>query len=139
MVKLTDLLAKMKTTPLDLRVLAKKLPKGCKTVEYKDLKGKHRSDAFKGAEALVVRIPKKGSPVGHFIVLLARSNHIEYFSSLGGSVDSELTKLGEPHGIMKQILGNDFIYNSKPLQSGKYNINDCAMWVIARCYLRHLN
>lgn len=139
MVKLLQLLEKMKTTPIDLRVLEKKLPPRCRAVQYQQLKGKHRSDAFgKGTDALVVLIPKKGSKVGHFIALLARPRFIEYFSSLGGSPDSELSKLGESHGIMKNILGNNFIYNSKPLQSGKYNINDCACWILARLYLKHL-
>ena len=138
MVKILDLLEKMKRTPIDLRVLEKKLPPGCKAVQYKDLEGKHRSEAFGENDVLVVLIPKKGSKIGHFIALLGRDRYIEYFSSLGGSPDSELDKLGEPHKIMKNILGNNFIYNSKPLQKGVYNINDCAIWILCRTYLKHL-
>ena len=138
MVRLVDLLEKMKRTPIDMRVLQKKLPPGCKAVQYQELKGKHRSEVFGKNDVLVVLIPKKGSKVGHFIALLGRDRYIEYFSSLGGSPNSELDKLGEPHEIMKNILGNDFIYNSKPLQKGTYTINDCAIWILCRAFLKHL-
>jgi len=138
MVKLKGLLQRMKTTPVDLRVLEKKLPKGCRAVQYQHLKGKHRSAIFKNTDALVVHIPKKGSKVGHFIALIPRGSHMEYFSSLGGSPESELDKLGESLGIMKQVLGKNFIYNRVPLQSGKYSIKSCACWILCRLYLRKL-
>ena len=141
MVTLTNLVHTIKTTPIDLRILEKKLPKNCRAVQYKHLKGKHRSEVFKNTEGLVVHIPKKGSKVGHFIALIPRKHgagHIEYFSSLGGNVESELDKLGEPLEIMQNILGKNHIYNSVKLQSGKYNINSCASWILCRLYLRKL-
>lgn len=138
MVKLETLLEKIKQTPLDLDYLRKKLPAGCRAVEYKSLKGRHRSEVFKDTEALVVLIPKVGSDVGHFVVLLAKNNHIEYFSSLGGTPAKELEKLGEPAAIFEELLGKHFITNSKTLQSGAYHINDCAIWCLLRCYLRTL-
>ena len=138
MVKLVELLEKLKTTPVDLRVLEKKLPKNCRAVQYKSLKGKHRSEVFKGVEALVVHVPKRDSKVGHFIALIPRKHHIEYFSSLGGSAESELDKLGESLAVMKALLGKNYIYNSTKLQSGKYSINSCASWILCRLYLRKL-
>lgn len=138
MVKLETLLEKIKQTPLDLDYVRKKLPPRCRAVEYKNLKGKHRSQVFKDTDALVVLIPKVGSNVGHFVVLLAKEHHIEYFSSLGGTPAKELQKLGEPLEIFQELLGKNFITNSKTLQSGKYSINDCAVWCILRCVLRKL-
>ena len=138
MVTLSNIIQKMKTTPIDLTVLEKKIPKNCRAVQYKHLKGKHRSTIFKNIEGLVVRVPKKGSKVGHFIALIPRKHHIEYFSSLGGNPESELNKLGESLEIMQNILGENFIYNSVKLQSGKYNINSCACWILCRLYLRKL-
>lgn len=138
MVKLVTLLEKIKKTPIDLDYLRSKLPSQCRAVEYKSLKGKHRSEVFKNTEALVVLIPKIGSDVGHFVVLLAKKHHIEYFSSLGGSPASELKKLGEPAAIFDQILGKNFITNSQALQSGDYSINDCAVWCLLRCFMRKL-
>ena len=138
MVKLQTLLEKIKQTPLDLAYVRKKLPPRCRAVEYKTLKGKHRAQVFKDTEALVVLIPKEGSNVGHFVVLLAKEHHIEYFSSLGGTPAKELAKLGEPLAIFQQLLGKNFITNTKALQSGEYHINDCAVWVLLRCFLRKL-
>jgi len=135
--KLNQLLEQIKSTALDVDYLRKRLPKKCKIVDYTMLKG-HRSQIFKGIEALVVLIPKKDSDIGHFVVLLPREHHIEYFSSLGGSPQSELAKLGEPERQMKEMLGKNYIYNRKKLQSGKYNIQDCGLWCILRCRLRHL-
>jgi len=137
MVKLIQLLEKIEQTPLDIEYLRDRLPKMCKVVDYTKIKG-HRSEVFRGLEALVVLIPKKDSDLGHFIVLLPREHHIEYFSSLGGSPHSELEKLGEPEQRMKEILGKNYIVNTKKLQSGAYNINDCGVWVLLRCQLRHL-
>ena len=137
MVKLVQLLEKIQQTSMDVEYLRKRLPKKCKVIDYTSLKG-HRSDVFRGLEALVVLIPKKGSDLGHFVVLIPREHHIEYFSSLGGTPHSELQKLGEPEQKMKDILGKNFIVNTKKLQSGAYNIQDCGLWVILRCMLRHL-
>ena len=143
MVKLQTFLEKIKQTPLDLDYIRKKLPTRCRAVEYGSLKGKHRSQVFKETDALVVLIPKVGSDVGHFVVLLARgasssAGHIEYFSSLGGTPQKELHKLGEPLAIFEELLGKNYIVNTKPLQSGKYSVQDCAVWVLLRCYLRKL-
>jgi hypothetical protein len=128
---------KVKRTPIDLRVLRKLIPKKCKAVVYTDL-DKPRREVFKGVEGLVVLIPHKVSPIGHFVTLIPRKHHIEYNSSLGGSPDEELDKLHQSHAIMTKLLGKDFIYNSIKLQSGKYDIRDCASFVLMRLYFRKL-
>ena len=137
-----QIVEKVKRTPIDLRVLRKLIPKTCRAVVYTDL-DKHRSEVFKGGiEGLVVLIPHKLSPVGHFITLIPRgksgASHIEYGSSLGGSPDEELDKLHQSHTIMKKLLGKHYIYNSMKLQSGKYDIRDCASFVLMRLYFRKL-
>ena len=138
MEKLIQLLEKIQQTSMDVEYLRKRLPKKCNVIDYTAIKEGHRSDVFRGLEALVVLIPKKGSDLGHFVVLIPREHHIEYFSSLGGTPHSELQKLGEPEKRMTDILGKNFIVNTKKLQSGAYNIEDCGLWVILRCMLRHL-
>ena len=139
MVKLVSLLERMKKTPIDLRVLAKLIPQSCKTMQFKQLKGKHRSEIFKDNEGIVVLIPSKVSKIGHFICLLPRRHHIEYFSSLGGDATSEMSKLGIEHQeVMMKLLGSNYIYNSKKLQTNDFHINDCGCWMVARLYLRHL-
>ena len=137
MVSFQALLEQIKETPMSIEALRKKLPERCKAVMYQQLVG-HRSKLFKNHDAIVVLIPKKNSKIGHFVVLLAKRNHIEYFSSLGGTPDSEMEKLGEPVQRIKEVLGKNYIVNTVKLQSGAYHVNDCAIWVLLRCYLRKL-
>ena len=138
MVSLTGLLREIKQYPVSLEFIRARLPPKCKAVEYKSLKGKHRSALFKGVEAIVVLIPKKDSEIGHFIVLIPGKKSIEYFSSLGGSPFKELELLDEPKAIFQELLGNNFNYNHRQLQSGAYSVNDCAAWVFLRVYFRKL-
>ena len=136
MVTLTNILQEIKQSPVSLGFIRKRLPPNCRAVEYKSLKGKHRSQIFSNTEALVVLIPKAGEKVGHFIVLLPGKKSIEYFSSLGNSPMRELEKLHEPKAIFEKLLGNHLNYNHRQLQSGAYSINDCAVWVLLRVYFR---
>ena len=136
MVSLPAILRKIKQSPVSLEFVRARLPPKCRAVEYKTLKGKHRSAVFANTEALVVLIPKKNSAIGHFIVLIPGRKSIEYFSSLGNSPMKELGMLNEPLEIFKQLLGKQYNYNRIKLQSGAYNINDCAIWVLLRVYFR---
>jgi len=138
MVTLTGFINKIKSTPVSIGFLKKRVPKDVDVLAYQQLKGKHRRDVFRGKRAVVILIPKKGSKMGHFIVLLPRKHHIEYFSSLGNSWERELNLLEEPHKIFKELFGNQFIYNRVKLQSGSYKIEDCAAWVLARVFLSKL-
>ena len=128
----------MKHTPVSRAFLKQRLPPGIRVVNYKHLKGKHRSQVFTGSKPVVVLIPKEGSKVGHFVVLIPRERHIEYFSSLGGSWESELRQMGEPLDIFRKLLGKKWIYNQTRLQSGEYNINTCASWVLTRVILHEM-
>ena len=110
------LLRKLKQTPMDLRTLGSLLPPYAKTVTYDQIKGKHRSEVFGKHKCVVVLIPSKFSKIGHFVVLLRKPKAIEYFSSLGGSPYSELSKLGQnDKDMFVKLLGKNFIYNSKAL------------------------
>jgi len=138
MVGLKTLLESIETTPVSIGFLKKRLPKTVSVLAHTQLKGKHRSDVFKGKNAVIVLVPKTGSKRGHYICLVGRPNHIEYFSSLGGSPEAEFAKLGEPLEIFRKLLGKNFIYNRVKLQSGAYNINTCGAWVLARAKLANL-
>ena len=138
MVTLKNLLQTIETTPVSIGFLKKRVPDTVAVFSYRQLSGKHRSELFKGKTALIILVPKKNSPKGHFICLIPRSGHIEYFSSLGRSMESEFAELGEPLGLFRELLGKDYIYNRVVLQSGKYNINSCGAWVLCRVKLAHL-
>ena len=132
-----QIINKVKTTPIDLRILKELIPNGCKAVKYSEL-NKSRREVFKNTEGIAVLIPHKISKIGHFITLIPKRHHIEYCSSLGGSPDEELNKLHQSHTIMMKLLGSNYVYNSVKLQSGKYDIKDCASFVLMRLYFRHL-
>ena len=138
MVKLKSLIERLKRTPLDLRQLEKIIPKSCKAMQYKQLKNKNRRELFSDNEGIVLLIPSKKSKIGHFVCLLPRRNHIEYFSSLGNSPNEEIFKLEQDKEILGHILGKSFIYNSMPLQRGDFAIVDCGLWMLCRLYLREL-
>ena len=123
--------------PVSLGDLDALLPPRCGTIQYKNLT-QPRRQLFQSKDAYVVRIPSKNSKVGHFVVILAKRNHIEFFSSTGGSIASEFKRLGADPTLMNRLVGQHFIHNTKPLQSNKDSIQDCSCWCLARCYLRHL-
>ena len=132
------MLEEIEKTPVTIGFLKKRTPKTVEVYAYQQLKGKHRSELFKGKTAIIVLVPKKGSKRGHFVCLVPRPNHLEYFSSLGGSFESEFAELGEPLELFRKLLGKNYIYNKTKLQSGKYNINSCGAWVIARAKLANM-
>ena len=138
MVALKTLLESIETTPVSIGFLKKRVPKTVSVLAHTQLSGKHRSEIFKGKTAVIVLVPKKGSKRGHYVCLVPRPNHIEYFSSLGGSPEAEFAKLGKPLEIFRNLLGKNFIYNRTKLQSGAYNVNTCGAWVLARARLAHL-
>ena len=134
MVSLKKLVGEIEQTAVSLQFVRERLPPRCKAVKYQDLKGKHRSAVFKGVDAIVVLIPKKDQPIGHFIVLVPGTKSIEYFSSLGQSPWTELEKLHESRVIFEKLLGGRFNYNRRAVQSGAYSINSCAVWVLLRAH-----
>lgn len=138
MVKLRTLLESIEKKTVTIKFLKERVPDTVSVLAYPQLKGKHRSTLFKGKTAVIVLIPKKGSKRGHYICLVPRPNHIEYFSSLGNSFESELAQLKEHLDLFRGLLGRNFIYNKLTLQSGRYNINSCGAWVLARAKLAHL-
>ena len=48
----------------------------------------------------------------------------------------ELDRLHEPKAIFQSLLGTQYNFNRRKLQSGAYNINDCASFVLLRVYFR---
>lgn len=133
-----SLLETIERTPVSIRFLKERVPDDVDVYSYGQLKGKHRSALFKNKRGIIVLIPKKDSKKGHFVALIPRRNHIEYFSSLGNSFENELTQLKEPLGIFQELLGNQFIYNNVRFQRGTYNINTCGAWVLCRVKLAAL-
>jgi len=138
MVTLSSLMSTIETTPVSIGFLKKRVPPTVSVLAYDQLKGKHRSQLFKNKTAVIVLIPKKGSKTGHLICMVPRRNHVEYFSSLGGSFETELAKLDEPLDLFRNLVGKNYIYNHVKLQSGKYNVNTCGAWVLARAKLASL-
>ena len=138
MVNLKRIVNSLKHTPVSIQDLRKLVPPKCKVVKLNDLKGKHRSDVFKGVRGMIVLLPSTVSPQGHYVAILPRKNHIEYWSSLGNSPAKESTLLHIDEGIIDNLLGRHFIYNRTRLQSGDFKIKTCAMFCVARMFLSDL-
>ena len=120
MVSLKNIIEIIKRTPVSFKWLKERLPDNVDIYRYKELRGKSRFNVFKNKIGIVVLIPKKGEKVGHFVVLLARKNHIEYFSSLGNSMEAETKQLGVSPDTFRDLFGHDYIYNRNKLQKNKY-------------------
>ena len=141
MVKLSSLIGSIKNTPVGIDFLKKRVPQNVEVVKYQSLKGKSKAEIFRGKNAVIVLIPKRGQKIGHFICLLPRSrhNHTEYFSSLGNSWETELALLQEPTKIFRDLLGKKYIYNRVKLQNDQnYKIQDCAAFVLCRAFFHDL-
>ena len=135
--KLKALIERLKRTPMNVGSLKKLLPPYCAFKTISQLK-EHRSKVFNGYKCVVVLIPSSFSKIGHFVVLTAFKNYIEYFSSLGGSPRKETAKLGADGDILMKLLGSNFAYNSKAFQSQRGTIEDCALHVLCRVKLKDL-
>ena len=138
MVSLITVIQKLKHTPVGIHDLKKLIPPKCKIVKLQTLKNKNRLAVFKGLRGLIILLPSTVSKMGHYVTLLPRRNHIEYWSSLGHSPAKESTLLHNDEGIITDLLGKHFIYNRTRLQSGDFKIKTCAMFCVARLYLSDL-
>ena len=124
--------------PVSVKTMRDIVPDGVDVYVYSQLKGKTRQNLFKNKRGVVILIPKKNSSEGHFVCLLPRKTHIEYFSSLGNSFETELAMLNQVETHFHKIVGKHYIYNRVKLQSGKYSIKTCAQFVYARLCLYKL-
>ena len=138
MVKLIAAIQKLKHTPVGIDDLKKLVPAKCVVVKLKSLKKKFRGSVFKGLRGMIVLLPSKVSKMGHYVTLIPRKHHIEYWSSLGKSPAQESALLHDDEGIMSDLLGRHFIYNRTRLQSGDFSIKTCAMFCVARLFLSDL-
>jgi hypothetical protein len=138
MTSLNDILNKK----LEITRLRELLPARSKVVLYdtlaRDKRG--RGEVLKNLDSLIVlyegTINKKRA--GHYVVLLPRAHHIEYFSSLARSPSDEMSAFHEDPGVFKRLLGKNFTYNRKKLQMNSYTLQDCGYWVLARAILHKL-
>ena len=136
MVLLSELISK----PVSSKVLEQKLPPYAKFMLYSDLlkDKRHRTAVFGKYSCLVVLYEGDISGVtrGHYVALIKRPSHIEYFSSMGFLPKHEQDMLGlDESGAFERLLGKSYKPNRTKLQSGKYTINDCAYWTLARVAL----
>ena len=138
MVSLINVIQKLKHVPVGINDLKRLVPPKCDVVKLQTLKNKSRTVVFKGLRGLIVLLPSTVSKVGHYITMIPRRNHIEYWSSLGNSPAKESTLLHNDEGIITDLLGKHFIYNRTRLQSGDFKIKTCAMFCVARLYLSDL-
>ena len=138
MVTIQSIMEKLKQTPVSIHDLKKLVPDYVRVVKLEQIHDKQRSEVFKNHTAVIVLLPSDHSSVGHFIALLGKpKGYIEYFSSLGESAEKEQKRLKTDKTLLR-ILGKRYLYNTKKLQQGKFSIQSCGMWVLARVILQDL-
>jgi hypothetical protein len=126
---------------VSIETLRAKVPHYCKVVLYSSLvnDARHRGLIFGDKQCIIVLYEGKidGKRQGHYVCLIKRHNRIEYFSSYGFLPSHELTILGlkGKKPAFERLLGKAYAVNRKRLQSSKYDINDCAIWTLARVLL----
>lgn len=138
MVNLTQIIDRLKHLPVSIADLKKLVPPKCDVVKLNSLLGKHRTEVFKNLRGLIVLLPSNVSQVGHYVTLIPKRHHISYFSSLGNSPTQESKLLHNDKGIITKLLGSNYVYNRKKLQSGNFKIRSCAMFCLARLYFSEL-
>lgn len=100
-------------------------------------------ELFRQNKAAVVLLQIEGknrNPVGHFILLLDKGNHLEHFDSYGLTMEEELSITHEQHlsRIFKEYR-KPIVNNTKKLQTLKEDVNTCGRWVVARLMLQQLS
>jgi hypothetical protein len=135
--KLQQLIQKLKTKPMSVGALKKVLPPHTTFKLLSQLTG-HRSTLFKRHRCIAVLVPSDFSKIGHYVLLTAFPRYIEYYSSLGGSPEQETKKLGQDGDKLMNLLGRNYVYNSKTLQASDTTIADCALHVLCRAQLHEL-
>ena len=123
----------------EITEIRKMLPHDSKVVLYKTLvhDKRHRRDIFMGLDSLIVLYEGviNNTRQGHYVCLIPRSTHIEYFSSLGYSPQHETTILGIENTHFQRVLGKNYKYSRIKLQRDAYNVNTCGLWCVARAYM----
>ena len=135
-------LKRIERQQVEIKTLRRMLPEGSKVILYDTLKKDSRSrrGIFSGLNSLIVLYEGEidNRKQGHYICLIPRPTHIEYFSSLGMSPDHETSILGLDNKVFKQLLGKNYKYSRVKLQRDRYDVNDCALWCVARAYLHKI-
>lgn len=134
-----NIIHQLETHPMDIREVRKYLPAHSKAVLYSTL-GKSKDYTFKNHQCIIVLYESRKLKEGHYVALINRGKHVEYFSSLGLPPRDELTKLklGESPKF-QELLKNNYAYNRTALQNqSDYKINTCGWFCIARCLLHEL-
>ena len=133
--------------PLSYEMLRDLVPPWVKVCTYDSLaKFKTLKSAMGDKQMLIClyqvheRMSKKlKNMAGHFIVINSRAKGQtnEYFSSSGWAPGKEIAATYSDPKILQRLLGNKFVYNSKPFERSG-DSNTCWRWCLVRCILGHL-
>lgn len=95
---------------------------------------KAADDLFDRCGRCVLLYTPEDPTFGHWVCLLRKSNHIEYFDSYG-EIPDHPDYLGTQEPLLTYLLkesGLPILYNTRQFQSDKKNVADCGKWACAR-------
>ena len=126
--------------PFGESIIKKSLP-GVQVILYEDLKHMRSvDDLFDQSNAIVILYQIK-QKIGHWVCLLRKKRHIEFFDSYGLSPDEQLkyARFNRTPYLSELLRGRKVIYNKMPLQEEGYNMSTCGRWVVMRILMSFMS
>ena len=124
-----NLISKLEQIPISLEALKRVVRKNTKCMLYNQL----RKPLFSGnTQCVIILLESKTQEIGHFVLLIKRSNNVEYWSSYGHSPEYAIKITGNDSRLL-QLLPKGFLVNRFKFQSEK-NTETCALHCLVRSF-----
>lgn len=138
-------LGEVKSYPLSDGDIRKILGKDIKIMTYADLAGlRNIRQAFDSKGRCILLYLTQSDTSGHWVCMLNKGDHIEYFDPYGEAPNSALKTItpeerqeyGEEQPYLTDLMkasGMPVYYNTHPFQKDKADVNTCGRHSVMRC------
>jgi len=138
-------LGEVKSYPLSDGDIRKILGKDIKIMTYADLAGlRNIRQAFDSKGRCILLYLTQSETSGHWVCMLNKGDHIEYFDPYGEAPNSALKTItpeerqeyGEEQPYLTDLMkasGMPVYYNTHPFQKDKADVNTCGRHSVMRC------
>lgn len=121
------MIKKLEKRPVSIERLSKAVPKNTKCILYTDLK----EPLFpQGIKNLIILLESKSSQIGHFVLVIDRSDGVEYWSSYGHRPQFAIKVTGNDNRLIK-LMGPKVTINRFKFQAEE-DTETCAMHTLSR-------
>lgn len=138
-------LGEVKSYPLSDADIRKILGKDIKIMTYADLANlRNIRQAFDSKGRCILLYLTQSETSGHWVCMLNKGDHIEYFDPYGDAPNSALKTItpeerqeyGEEQPYLTDLMkasGMPVYYNTHPFQKDKADVNTCGRHSVMRC------